>query len=165
MGVNVVYYSCNQYGYNYNGGGEKMQFSARLTMATHILLAADYFSGEVRTTSEFLAGSVGTNPVIVRRILGQLRNAGLITVEQGIGGVSLAKAPSEISLLDIYNAVEKKEDTIFHFHENPNEACPVGGRIHELLDGELERVTKCMEKELDDIKLSTLAEKIPKGKE
>ena len=143
----------------------KMQFSARLTMATHILLAVDYFSGDVRTTSEFLAGSVGTNPVIVRRILGQLRSAGLVTVEPGVGGTTLSRDPSEISMLDIYNAVEKKEETIFHFHENPNEACPVGGRIHEVLDDELERVTKCMEKELDGIRLSALIEKIQKSRE
>ena len=78
---------------------------------------------------------------------------------------TLSRDPSEISMLDIYNAVEKKEETIFRFHENPNEACPVGGRIHEVLDDELEIVTKCMEKELDGIRLSALIEKIPKSRE
>ena len=137
-----------------------MQFSARLTMATHILLAVDYFSGKARTTSDFLAGSVGTNPVIIRRILSQLQNAGLITVEPGVGGASLAKDPKDISLLDIYNAVEKREDMIFHFHENPNGDCPVGGRIHAVLDGELERVTACMEAQLERTKLSDLIGKL-----
>ncbi|MBR3722802.1 MAG: Rrf2 family transcriptional regulator, partial [Selenomonadaceae bacterium] len=57
-----------------------MQFSVRLPVATHILLCIAKFQGEYKTTSTFLAGSVNVHPVIIRKTLGQLKNAGLVEV-------------------------------------------------------------------------------------
>ena len=68
-----------------------MQFSSRLPVATHILLCIAVFDGQYKTRSAFLAGSVGVNPVVVRNTLGQLKAAGLVNVEAGVGGASLAK--------------------------------------------------------------------------
>ena len=67
-----------------------------------------------KTTSTFLAGSVNVNPVIIRNTLGQLKSAGLVNVKAGEGGASLAKNPENISLLDVFDAVEK-EESLFHF--------------------------------------------------
>ena len=53
-----------------------MQISSRFTVALHILTAIDQFSKDYKVTSDFLAGSIGTNPVIVRRLLGNLKDAG-----------------------------------------------------------------------------------------
>lgn len=106
-----------------------MQFSSRLPVAVHILLAIFEFEGKEKTTSTFLAGSVNVNPVIIRNTLGQLKAAGLVTVKAGEGGAFLAKKPKEITLLDIFDAVEKDE-SLFHFHENPNPECPVGKTVH-----------------------------------
>lgn len=70
-----------------------MQFSSRFTIAVHILLAVNEFDGQCKTTSFFLGNSVNVNPVIIRKTLGQLKDAGLVTVEAGVGGASLAKDP------------------------------------------------------------------------
>ena len=86
-----------------------MQFSSRLPVAVHILLAIVEFDGKEKTTSTFLAGSVNVNPVIIRNTLGQLKSAGLVNVKAGEGGASLAKNPENISLLDVFDAVEKEE--------------------------------------------------------
>ena len=94
------------------------------------------------------------NPVIIRKILGQLKAAGLVEVARGSGGASIPKPLGEISFLDIYNAVECIEKgELFHFHENPNAECPVGRNIHVVLDDKLMRVQKAMEAELSSITL------------
>ncbi len=132
-----------------------MQFSSRLPVAVHILLAIVEFEGKEKTTSTFLAGSVNVNPVIIRNTLGQLKTAGLVTVKAGEGGASLAKDPKDITLMDIFNAVEKKE-ALFHFHENPNPECPVGKNVHAVLDRRLFSIQEAMRKQMKSITLQDL---------
>lgn len=139
-----------------------MQFSSKLTMATHLLLAIQYFDSKEKTTSEFLARSIGTSPVVVRRLLSKLQEKELIVVETGVGGAHIRKNTKDITLLDIYNAVEKKEKSVFHFHENPNTRCPVGRNMHAVLDETLEDVTKVFEKELKKTTLNDLEKKLEK---
>lgn len=62
-----------------------MQISSRFTMAIHMFACIDTFT-EQKMTSDFMAGSIGTNPVIVRKILQQLKAAGLVEVSRGTGG-------------------------------------------------------------------------------
>ena len=131
-----------------------MQISSRFTLAVHILACIAVIK-DMKITSNLLAGSTNTNPAIVRKILGQLKNAGLVEVVRGTGGASLAKPPEEISFLDIYQAVECVErGELFHFHENPNEKCPIGRNIHNVLDDKLEQVQLAMEKELASISMA-----------
>ena len=131
-----------------------MQISSRFTLAVHILACIAVIK-DMKITSNLLAGSTNTNPVIVRKILGQLKNAGLVEVVRGTGGASLAKPPEEISFLDIYQAVECVErGELFHFHENPNEKCPIGRNIHNVLDDKLEQVQRAMERELASISMA-----------
>lgn len=132
-----------------------MQFSSRLPIAVHILLAIVEFEGKNKTTSVFLAGSVNVNPVIIRNTLGQLKAAGLITVKAGEGGSALAKKPEYISLMDIFDAVEKEEE-LFHFHENPNPECPVGRNVHAVLDKRLLSIQEAMKQEMKSITLQSL---------
>ncbi len=132
-----------------------MQFSSRLPIAVHILLAIVEFEGKNKTTSVFLAGSVNVNPVIIRNTLGQLKAAGLITVKAGEGGSALAKKPEDISLMDIFEAVEKEEE-LFHFHENPNPECPVGRNVHAVLDKRLLSIQEAMKQEMKSITLQSL---------
>lgn len=132
-----------------------MQFSSRLPIAVHILLAIVEFEGKNKTTSVFLAGSVNVNPVIIRNTLGQLKAAGLITVKAGEGGSALAKKPEDISLMDIFEAVEK-EEALFHFHENPNPECPVGRNVHAVLDKRLLSIQEAMKQEMKSITLQSL---------
>ena len=110
----------------------------------------------LRSTSDFLSGSTGVNAVIVRNVLGQLRTAGIVETRQGSGGAHLAKALDEITLYDIYKAVDCVDDEgLFHFHENPNADCPVGRNIHKAMDGRLEAAQAALENEL---KSTTLAQ-------
>ena len=133
-----------------------MQITSKFTAAVHILTCIDIFDGQMRVTSDFLSGSTGVNAVIVRNVLGQLRNAGIVETRQGSGGAHLAKALDEISLYDIYKAVDCVDDEgLFHFHENPNVECPVGRNIHKAMDGRLEAAQAALENEL---KSTTLAQ-------
>lgn len=134
-----------------------MQISSRFTLAVHIFACIDVFAKDCKVTSDFLAGSTNVNPVIIRKLLGQLKGAGLITVARGTGGTAVAKPLHEITFLDIYRAVECVENgSLFHFHENPSAACPVGRNIHYILDDKLLRVQSAMEKELASITLADL---------
>lgn len=140
-----------------------MQISSRFTLAVHIFACIDTFQEEYKVTSDFLAGSTNVNPVIIRKILGQLKSAGLVEVARGSGGASIAKPLSEITFFDIYKAVECVEDgELFHFHEHPNPECPVGRNIHRILDARLLQVQAAMEKELASISLQDVMEDIPK---
>lgn len=139
-----------------------MQFSSRFTIAVHILLAVNEFDGQFKTTSNFLGNSVNVNPVIIRKTLGQLKDAGLVTVEAGVGGASLAKEPKKITLWDIFCAVEDKKEDLFHFHENPNPDCPVGANIHAVMDGRLRKFKRNLQKDLDDVTLQDLVKDLRK---
>lgn len=138
-----------------------MQFSSRLPIAVHVLLAIVEFEGKEKTTSVFLAGSVNVNPVIIRNTLGQLKSAGLISVKAGEGGSSLAKEPKDITLMDIFHAVEKEED-LFRFHENPNPECPVGKNVHAVLDDKLLAIQEAMFKQMRSITLQDLLDDLNK---
>lgn len=134
-----------------------MQISSRFTLAVHIFACIDTFGNEYKVTSDFLAGSTNVNPVIIRKILGQLKGAGLIEVARGTGGTTVTKPLEEITFLDIYNAVECVENReLFHFHENPSTNCPVGRNIHYILDDKLYRVQSALEKELASITLADI---------
>lgn len=134
-----------------------MQISSRFTLAIHIFACIDVFGDKYKVTSDFLAGSTNVNPVIIRKILGQLKGAGLINVARGTGGTTVAKPLDSITFLDVYNAVECVENgDLFHFHDNPNASCPVGKNIHYILDGKLLQVQNAMEKELSSITLEDL---------
>src|SRR4030065_707116 len=101
-----------------------MTSSTRFSMAVHIMRTWAYLGKKV--SSGELSKSVRTNPVVVRRILGDLNQAGLIHAERGkTGGFSLARAAREISLLDVYQAVMGDEELV-QLHDNPeNRICPV----------------------------------------
>ena len=132
-----------------------MQISSRFTLAIHIFACIDTFGSEHKVTSDFLAGSTNVNPVIIRKLLGQLKGAGLIKVARGTGGTTVAKPLDEITFLDVYHAVECiGNGDLFHFHENPNTACPVGRNIHHILDNKLFQVQDAMEQKLASITLA-----------
>lgn len=131
-----------------------MQISSRFTLAVHIFACIDTFKNDYKVTSDFLAGSTNVNPVIIRKILIQLKAAGLVKVARGTGGATISRPLDEITFLDIYKAVEcMGNGELFHFHENPNTDCPVGRNIHVILDDKLQRVQAAMERELASITL------------
>ena len=136
-----------------------MQITSKFTIAVHVITAIDYFKDHEKVTSNFLAGSVGANPVIVRNVMGNLKEAGIINISQGKSGISLAKDLDDITFYDIYKAVDSVSDEgLFHFHENPNANCPVGRNIHKAVDEKLLKVQKAMEAEMKQITLSDVVE-------
>ncbi|MCB2410522.1 Rrf2 family transcriptional regulator [Hymenobacter lucidus] len=127
-----------------------MQISSRFSVAVHVLsLLALQQEDDVLLTSERMAGSVNTNPVVIRRILGQLKKAGLVEVRPASGGTFLTRRPADISLLAVYRAVEVvAEGHLFSVHDKPNPACPVGRNIQAALDDTLQRAQTAMEQVL-----------------
>ncbi len=124
-------------------------------MAVHILSVIAVSPQEC--TGDFIAASVNTNPVVVRRIMAMLKKAGLIDVRPGVGGATLLKPPDEITLLDIYRAVELTEGAgLFGLHENPNPACPVGRNIASALRSEMDEAQRAMEQRLAQVSLAKL---------
>jgi Rrf2 family protein len=113
-----------------------MGANSRVTIAAHSLAwmgLNERLGGEV-ATSEQIANSVNTNPVVIRRLLGDLRDAGLVESRRGAGaGWRLTRAPESISLADVYDAVEG--GPLFALHSAvPNQKCPVGHGIQSVLD-------------------------------
>lgn len=118
--------------------------NSRLAVAIHIL---SLISMDEKTSSEIIADSVNTNPVVVRRMISLLKKADILTSRAGVPGASLKKDPADISLLEVYRAVQKQEE-LFAVHENPNPKCPVGKKIQNALDETFESVQRAMENEL-----------------
>ncbi|MEE8808165.1 MAG: Rrf2 family transcriptional regulator [Lactimicrobium sp.] len=137
-----------------------MQISTKFTIAIHILAAVEYFEKDEKVTSDMLAGSIGANPVIVRGLMSELKKAGLVDTKRGPGGITLAKPLDQISFYDVYMAVEKNKEELFHIHENPNPNCPVGRNIHAALEKDLQEVQDHFENDLKNYKVSDVTNEI-----
>lgn len=137
-----------------------MSISSRFAVGIHILSLIDFNKDGVNS-SEFLAGSVNTNPAVIRKIIGMLKKAGLVEVHPGIAGAKLAKNLSEITLLDVYKAVDVvQEKELFSVHENPNPACPVGRNIQETIDPLFSAAQLALEKSLGNVTLQDVVKGI-----
>lgn len=134
-----------------------MQISSRFTIAVHVLLCIELFKADCKVTSDFIASSVNANPVVIRRLLQQLKKSGIVQVARGSGGAALTKPAGEVTLLDIYHAVECVDESgLFHFHEAPNPLCPVGRNIHTVLDSRLAQIQDAMEQEMRSVTLENI---------
>ena len=131
------------------------QISTRFSMAVHTLSLIAMSPNEI--TGDYIAGSVNTNPVVIRRIMGMLKKGGLVDVRPGVGGAFLLRAPEEITLLDIYRTVNLIEDNqLFGVHEDSNVLCPVGRGIERVLQSELSEAQSAMELRLAQTHLSQI---------
>ena len=137
-----------------------MQIGSKFTIGIHIITALDYFKEMDRVNSEFLAGSIGVNPVIIRTVISHLREAGIVQTQRGSSGAELTKRLDEITLFDVYKAVGSvdNEEGLFHFHEQPNPDCPVGRNIHNVLDRHLVDAQRAMEESLRSTTLADIVE-------
>ena len=138
-----------------------MAVVSRYTVALHILtwMAQVAKKKPDSVTSNQIAASVNTNPVFIRRILTLLRNANLVTVQHGAGvGWNLAKAPDEITLRDVYEAVERKPLFELH-HSAPNPACPIGRGIRSALNEFYGKAELAMKQELSRATIADLLER------
>lgn len=132
--------------------------NTRFTVASHILTLLALFRGQA-LTSEFIAGSVQTNPVVIRRLLGRLREAGFVNAVQGPGGgFELTADPSALTLLDVYQAVA--EHGPIAKHPGGSVRCPVGRNIGALLDAVTGEAEKAMFASLRTTTIAALARRI-----
>jgi DNA-binding IscR family transcriptional regulator len=112
-------------------------------------------------TSEFIAGSVNTNPVVIRKVMSMLKGAGLVHVRAGVAGAELAKDLPEITLLDVYKAVNVvAENDLFNSHEHPNPECIVGRNIQHSLTKQFSIAQKAMEHSLEIVTLADVVQDI-----
>ena len=140
-----------------------MQISSRFTIAIHIFACIETFKEDYKITSDFLSSSINVNPVIIRKLLSQLKSAGLIEVARGTGGTAITRPIDEITFYDVYKAVDLLEDgELFHFHENPNPNCPVGKNIHTALDDKLLKIQEAMENEMKKYTIADVVNDIKK---
>lgn len=138
-----------------------MQITSKFTVAIHIMLCIAHYKGTKKVTSTVLSSSTGADPTIIRRLLGKLQAAGYVTVKAGVGGAYLTKPLEEISLFDIFDAINgNSNDSFFRFYDNPNCVCPVGNNIHAVLDGHLMDIQQAMYEKMKGINLKQLYDEI-----
>ena len=130
-----------------------MAANSRFAVAVHALAMLAVHKDE-RQTSRYIASSVATNPVVIRRLLAQLARAGIVESSHGAkGGFRLAKPAARVSLHDVYLAVE--EGAFFVQHEKRNDKCPLACRMQTILTGVFARVES---KVLPELKRTSLAD-------
>ena len=139
-----------------------MNNDTRLAVAAHILALLSFAGTEYRS-SDLLARSVNTNAVVVRRLTGQLKKAGLVEIRRGVGGTALNRKPEDITLLDVYKAViPHPKATPFYLHQNPCCDCYIGRNIHDALEEPFARVNAAMQQSLAKTTIADLADFIRK---
>jgi Rrf2 family protein len=136
-----------------------MRTSCRFAMAVHVLAVLAYKDGQC-VTSGFLADSVNTNPVVIRRLLLALQRAKLVETRKGAGlGSRLARSPGKISLAEVYRAVEEDEPFALPPRQ-PNRKCPVGTCVQDTLEEVFVAAQKAMEREFANTSLGDVMQTI-----
>ena len=136
-----------------------MNVSTRFTVALHVLTLLASSPGQA-LTSEYIAGSVNTNPVVVRRLLAALRRVGMVTSQPGNGGGwELAANPETLTLADVRHAVHEGSPFSMH-NQPPNPRCPVGKNIQRVLGPVYDQAERAMEDRLSRTTIMSLLRSI-----
>lgn len=125
-------------------------YSSKLSVSVHLLLLVA--TSKLPITSNEIALSINTNPVVVRKLMGKLNKAGIIDAKRNLGVTNFSVDLDKITLLDIFNAIEDNKK-LFDIHPNPNLNCEIGSVIQEKLNIVYEQVDKKFLESLQDIKL------------
>ncbi len=138
-----------------------MRVSKRFPTAVHALLFVAVLSPKRRVTSSLVAESAGSNPVIIRNIFQDLTRCGLIAAVPGKNGrVVLAKDAKDITLWDIYQAVETESvEEIFKIHDEDSES-PIGKNFYRILYPHMESAVSAMKASMEQVTLETLREEL-----
>lgn len=138
-----------------------MNLSTRFAVSVHILSIL-YYNPDVVCNSEYIAGSVNTNPVVIRRLVSKLKKAGLVRVLPGAGGIKPARPPKEIRLDEIYLAVDNTDALLFGLHENINPACPVGRNINVVMQEKMDVMQELFLNSLQKLSMADIMDDIYK---
>ena len=132
-----------------------MGMSTRFAVGVHLLTALAANPGKI-LRSEDVADSVNTNPVVIRRLFSQLTAAGLVRARLGHGGgFELARPASDITLLEIFTALEKPD--LFAAHRSPSASCPVGAHILKVLREATAPAVGALQRELSRTTVADIA--------
>jgi Rrf2 family protein len=136
-----------------------MASNTQFATAVHVLALLSRQNGRL-ITSDYIAGSINTNPVVVRRLLSQLSAAGLVVTQTGLnGGSRLAKQANEINLADVYHAINCGQ--VFALpHREPNRDCPVGRCIEGILCNLQKLIDNKISEELSSLTLKDVLSQI-----
>jgi Rrf2 family protein len=132
-------------------------------MAAHMLgmLACAEREAKCSLTSESMARSIQTNPVVVRRLLRDLARAGLVETKRGVGGgVSLARGPEEITLRDVYEAVEEDAELLGRYPTGPSPSCDMAPMVAEYLEGVVGRAESAFKQSLESTTLAMMSREL-----
>ncbi|GCE46122.1 Rrf2 family protein [Thermosporothrix hazakensis] len=137
-----------------------MSANSRLTLAIHTLTwIANNADNHYIATSERIAQSVNTNPVILRGLLGEMAKYGLVRVQRGNNaGWTLARKPEEITLLDVYRASRPSPLFAMH-HTPPNPKCRIGHGIGPVLEEVYRDVQNSVEEQLTQITIADILQR------
>lgn len=131
-----------------------MKYSVRLSDAVHLMVYIEVAKGSI-LSSAAIAKSIQTNPAYIRQLMMKLKRAGLLQSVHGHANPKLARPPEEISLLDVYNAVEG-DKPLLHLDADINPECDIGINIQYALKGYYEQIQNNIRQEMDQIKLSDI---------
>ncbi|GHN36657.1 Rrf2 family transcriptional regulator [Lactobacillus delbrueckii] len=135
-----------------------MKFSHKLSDAVHLLAYIEIFPDD-DLSSRAIARSIVTNPSMVRSLMMDLRKAGLLKTKQGNAEPELAKKPEEISLYDIFAAVDM-DHHLLHVDEDTEQKCPVGGKIQGPLTKAYAEVEEAAFAKMREISLREIVDQI-----
>lgn len=134
-----------------------MQISMKCSVAVHCLIFIHEAKGIAKVTSNLLAESTGSNPVVIRNILSALKKAGLITVPRGTGGAELCADPSQITLYQIYSALEPDGmSSIIGIHPCQKRPCPVAQNIRQVLKAPYQKIEDSIKQAMEEITLQSM---------
>lgn len=134
-----------------------MQISIKCSVAVHCLIFIHEAKGIAKVTSNLLAESTGSNPVVIRNILSALKKAGIITVPRGTGGAELCAAPSQITLYQIYSALDPDGIiSIIGIHPCDSRPCPVAQNIRKVLTPSYHKIEDAVKKTMEEITLQSM---------
>lgn len=134
-----------------------MQISMKCSVAVHCLIFIHEAKGNAKVTSNLLAQSTGCNPVVVRNILSALKKKGLITVPRGTGGAALCADPSQITLYQIYSALEPDGiASLIGIHPCQGRPCPVAQNIRMVLHTPYQKIEDAVRETMEHITLQSM---------
>jgi len=140
-----------------------MNTNQQFAVSVHILTVLAASLGQA-VTSDYIAESVDTNPVVIRRVMGHLREHGLVESRPGAaGGWQLKLPPEQIPLCEVYRAVS--HDQLLAMHQHPSPYCPIGSKIRPVLGEVFGAAQTALEAELGKFTVGDVLEKVLRKEE
>lgn len=136
-----------------------MKVSTRFSDSIHILAFIHIFQGKAPLTSDNIASSIETSPVMVRRLMSELKKGGLLETRHGAADPKITRPLDQISLLDIYLTIEK-DKPLFEIDHDTNPECPVGGNIQPTLEQFYSEAETAAKAKLNQISLADIVNTI-----